>query len=71
MKEAVHIKFNQAGLSRNEGWDIPDVYLPLLRREVGERTPELRQPRSDFDLVSRGQGHSVPIGQVHPVIKID
>ena len=36
IKEAIHIKLNQAGLNRNEGWDIPDVYLPLLRSEVGE-----------------------------------
>ena len=35
IKEAIHIKLNQAGLNCNEGWDIPDVYLPLLRREEG------------------------------------
>ena len=72
IKEAIHIKLNQAGLNRNEGWDISNVYLPLLRREVGGGgTPELRQPRSDFDLVHRGQSHSVPKGQGHPVIKMD
>ena len=32
--EAFHIKLNQAGLNRNEGWDNRDVYLPLLRRVV-------------------------------------
>ena len=35
IKEAIHIKLNQAGLNRNEGWDIPDVYLPLLKGEGG------------------------------------
>ena len=70
IKEAIQIKLNQASLNRNEGWHIPDVYLPLLRRQVGG-TPELRKPRSDFDLVPRGQGHSVPKGQGHSVIKMD
>ena len=59
IKEAILIKLNKASLSRNEGWDITDVYLPLLRREVGGGTSELSQPRSDLDLIPRGQGHTV------------
>ena len=59
IKEAILIKLNKASLNRNEGWDITDVYLPLLRREVGGGTSELTQPRSDLDLIPRGQGHTV------------
>ena len=36
----LHILLNQAGLNRKEGWDVPDVYLPLLRKEVWG-TPQL------------------------------
>ena len=53
IKEAILIKLNKASLNRNEGWDITDVYLPLLRREVGGGTSELSQPRSDLDLIPR------------------
>ena len=34
-KEAIHIKLQGATINRNEGHDIPDIYLPLLRQEAG------------------------------------
>jgi hypothetical protein len=37
VKEAVHIKFNNnASMNHNDGWDLPNLYLPqLLRRDAG------------------------------------
>mgnify|MGYP001824971233 CR=1 FL=1 len=32
--EAIHIKTSGATLNRNDGLDLPDLYLPLLREEV-------------------------------------
>ncbi|KAI8477848.1 Cartilage matrix protein [Branchiostoma belcheri] len=37
IKEAVHIQLERAGMNRNEGWELPKSYLPLLRKEAGER----------------------------------
>ena len=31
--EAIHIKTSGASLNRNDGYDLPDLYLPLLREE--------------------------------------
>ncbi|KAI8500198.1 hypothetical protein Bbelb_217640 [Branchiostoma belcheri] len=36
IKEAVHIQLERAGMNRNEGWELPKSYLPLLRKEAGE-----------------------------------
>ena len=32
--EAIHIKTSGASLNRNDGYDLPDLYLPLLREEA-------------------------------------
>ena len=34
IKEAIHIRLQGAKLNRNQGVDLPDIYLPLLRGEV-------------------------------------
>ena len=45
--EAIQIKIKGASMNRNEGYDLPDLYLPLLREEAqGGRTPQ-------HDLTSR------------------
>ena len=31
IKSAIHIKLHVATLNRTEGYDLPDLYLPLLR----------------------------------------
>ena len=31
--EAIHIKIKGSKLNRNDGHDLPDIYLPLLREE--------------------------------------
>ena len=38
IKEAIHIKLN-GSLNRHEGYSLPDLYMPLLRDEVGEGEP--------------------------------
>ena len=35
--EAINIKLKGAGLNRNDGIELPDVYLPLLKEEGGAR----------------------------------
>ena len=35
VKEAVHIQLEGAKLNRNDGWELPKSYLPLLRKEAG------------------------------------
>ena len=35
IKEAIHIKLLGATLNRNDGAELPGVYLPLLREEAG------------------------------------
>ena len=35
IKKAIHIRLNNAQLNRNEGHDLPNIYLPLLREEAG------------------------------------
>ena len=35
--EAIHIKTKGPKLNRNDGHDLPDIYLPLLREEEGGR----------------------------------
>ena len=34
VKEAVHIKLRKATLNRMGGYDLPHLYLPLLREEA-------------------------------------
>ncbi|XP_078698375.1 uncharacterized protein LOC144925943 [Branchiostoma floridae x Branchiostoma belcheri] len=34
IKEAIHIQLVGAKLNRNEGWELPKPYLPLLRKEA-------------------------------------
>ena len=34
VKEAIHIKLQGATLNRTGGYDLPDLYLPLLREEA-------------------------------------
>ena len=34
VKEAIHIKLRGATLNRTGGYDLPDLYLPLLREET-------------------------------------
>ncbi|KAI8477584.1 hypothetical protein Bbelb_446840 [Branchiostoma belcheri] len=50
IKEAVHIQLERAGMNRNEGWELPKSYLPLLRKEAGEKVP------SDLDAIVIGSG---------------
>ena len=33
VKEAIHIKFRGETLNRTGGYDLPDLYLPLLKEE--------------------------------------
>ena len=35
IKEAIHIRLNESKLNRNEGYDLPDIFLPRLREEAG------------------------------------
>ncbi|XP_035665448.1 beta-hexosaminidase subunit beta-like [Branchiostoma floridae] len=41
IKEAFHIRLEGAKLNRNDGWELPKSYLPLLRKEAdgGEEDP--------------------------------
>ena len=34
VKEAIHIKLRGATLNRTGGYDVPGLYLPLLREET-------------------------------------
>ena len=43
--EAIHIHLEKASLNRNDGLDLPEVYLPLLKEETpGERGATADQP---------------------------
>ncbi|KAI8487231.1 hypothetical protein Bbelb_350290 [Branchiostoma belcheri] len=43
IKEAIHIQLVGAKLNRNEGWELPKPYLPLLRKEAegGRRSTQV------------------------------
>ena len=43
VKEAVHIQLEGAKLNRNDGWELPNSYLPLLRKEAGWGTEDPRK----------------------------
>ena len=36
VKEVIHIKLRGATLNRTGGYDLPDLYLPLVREEIRE-----------------------------------
>ena len=35
--EAIHINLRQASMNRTDGYDMPDIYLPLLREAEAGR----------------------------------
>ena len=51
VKEAVHIQLERAKMNRNEGWELPKSYLPLLRKEAGGEAEDPHKSRPS--LVSR------------------
>ncbi|KAI8487986.1 hypothetical protein Bbelb_344340 [Branchiostoma belcheri] len=53
IKEAVHIQLERAGMNRNEGWELPKSYLPLLRKEAGQPRVLARLGHSVNKMYSR------------------
>ncbi|KAI8487296.1 hypothetical protein Bbelb_350940 [Branchiostoma belcheri] len=47
IKEAIHIQLVGAKLNRNEGWELPKPYLPLLRKEA-EGAEDPRKPCTTY-----------------------
>ncbi|KAI8493778.1 hypothetical protein Bbelb_286990 [Branchiostoma belcheri] len=59
IKEAVHIQLERAGMNRNEGWELPKSYLPLLRKEAGEHNRSTL-PNTDIPNNHKQQRKATP-----------